>query len=67
MSTRAAVHPQEYGYWIITSHWNLQKKYGNRKRNNKEWTAANETLLAAKNPLGHALLVATLDKVRSPT
>jgi hypothetical protein len=54
---------QEYAYWLITSHWGIQEPFGSKVENNKEWSANTEAKVKKLNPLGHALLVETVDKV----
>ena len=51
---------QEFGYWLITTYWNLQEPYG---PNENEWTIRNRTQLQNLLPSGVTLLENTVNKI----
>ncbi len=51
---------QEYAYWIITTYWNIQEKYG---PNEKEWRIRNKKELLEKLPIAYELIETTVNKI----
>lgn len=50
---------QEYAYWILTTHWDLQQGYGPTE---PEWTVAGPSELAEAVPSATALIEATVSR-----
>lgn len=59
---RLRVELQEYGYWLITTAWNLQQPYG---PDEDEWILKNVDDLKQKLPLAYGLYLTTVRKVLS--
>lgn len=56
---------QEYAYWIISTYWNLQEKYG---PNEPEWRIKNKVELKEKLPMAYELIYSTVAKImRAPS
>ncbi|MEC7985176.1 MAG: hypothetical protein VX278_08425 [Myxococcota bacterium] len=55
---RQRVLLQEFAYWIITSHWDVQQTYG--PGDGFEWTATTPSSLQSEAPLSHTLIESTL-------
>ncbi|NPD83530.1 hypothetical protein HNS38_02080 [Lentimicrobium sp. L6] len=51
---------QEYAYWIISTYWNIQEKYG---PNEKEWRIRNKKELQEKLPLAYELIETTVNDI----
>merc|ERR1719454_577549 len=62
------VELQEFGYWVITTAWDLQTEFGPWKSRNgeykteAEWKVRTAAELQEKLPLSHALYVDTVAK-----
>ena len=61
---------QEFGYWLITTAWNIQRKWGpfdeETGHPHAEWALVDRDALAAQLPSALELLAATSDKVLVP-
>ena len=55
---------QEFAYWIITSHWNIQTMYG--PNDGFEWSATTPEDLTNDLPLSQVLLETTIAATMSP-
>ena len=55
---------QEFGYWLITTAWDIQQRYGPEV--NTEWTVRNSSELKAKLPLSYQLYEQTVRKIMAP-
>jgi len=51
---------QEFAYWLITSEWNIQERYGS---NEQEWTLNTSQKVEKDLPLGKILYNATVAKI----
>ena len=51
---------QEFAYWLISTYWNLQEKYGPQEN---EWTIKNKENLKDKFPKGYQLVENTVSKI----
>lgn len=51
---------QEFAYWLISTYWNLQEKYG---PNEEEWIIRNKEELKEKFPRGYQLVENTVSKI----
>lgn len=51
---------QEFTYWLITSEWNIQEKYGPHE---KEWTLLTSNSIKSKLPSGDVLYNSTINKL----
>lgn len=51
---------QEFAYWLISTHWNLQEKYGPQE---DEWTIKNKEDLKDRFPKGYQLVENTVSKI----
>lgn len=51
---------QEFAYWLISTYWNLQEKYG---PNEDEWTLKNKEDLRSRFPKGYQLVENTVSKI----
>jgi hypothetical protein len=50
---------QEYAYWIVSTHWDIQQDYG---PDIEEWTASTPALLNQHNSMAEALINASVDR-----
>ncbi len=57
---REVVLLQEYVYWLITSIWNLQERYG---LGEDEWLLKNEKTVIEKHPTSYELFQATIPAI----
>eukprot|EP01050_Picozoa_sp_SAG11_P018824 SAG11_NODE_2906_length_2846_cov_5.219148_1_plen_393_part_00 len=68
--TTLRVELQEFGYWLITTCWGIQRRYGPFDRQtgepNAEWKLPDGAALAAQLPSAVALLADTADVVLVP-
>jgi len=55
---RDRVLMQEYGYWLISTEWDLQQTYG--PENNTEWSVSTPAALAKQLPQSHQLYLDTV-------
>lgn len=60
---RQRVQLQEFAYWAISSHWDLQVAYG---PNEDEWTARTPVAMEEAVPMAVSLIESTLNGVLSP-
>ena len=68
--TTLRVELQEFGYWLITTHWGIQRQYGPFDRDtgepNAEWKLPDDAALESALPSALALLAETSDTVLVP-